>query len=70
LITPKYNALQETLKDKYNLLSVDVDESKGFSEEFGVTSVPTIIVLEESKEINRHVGYIDDDGLQSFITNS
>ena len=69
LVSPIYDTQALELKKSHILVKINVDEHKEFSEEYTVTSIPTIIKLEGStgKELDRHVGYIDEEQLKTFL---
>jgi len=54
---PVFNNLKES-KSSYVYEIVDIDENPVFATNFGVTSVPTFVIMEGDKEINRVVGNI------------
>lgn len=35
---------------------IDIDDNPGLAQEYGVSSVPTILLIEEGKELARHIG--------------
>jgi thioredoxin 1 len=57
-------AEEETDVDFYN---VDVDQSEGFASEFGVQSIPTLILIKNGKEENRSTGFIPEEKVKEFI---
>lgn len=46
---------------------VNIDEERELAESFGVMSVPTLIVLKDSEEINRSVGFKPKNSILSMI---
>lgn len=48
--------LNEMHQDGYSVYTINVDESPELSAQYGVRSVPTMIVFENGKEVNRVVG--------------
>ena len=51
---------------KFCKLNVDED-NENISKEFGVMSIPTTILFKDGKEINRNIGFLDEDSLISFL---
>lgn len=47
--------------------TVDVDYDVSWTEQYSVKSVPTTIVLENGKEIKRHVGSMSSETLKQLI---
>ena len=67
---PIYEEISKELDKDYTFTKVNVDEEKEFAQEFGVSSLPTIIILDGDEEINRNVGYMMPEDLKPFIQNS
>ena len=42
----------------FKIVSVDVDENMGLAEEYGVSSIPCLLVFKGGAEVNRSVGLI------------
>ena len=51
---------------KFCKLNVDED-NENISKEYGVMSIPTVILFKNGKEINRNIGFMDEDSLIEFI---
>ena len=51
---------------KFCKLNVDEDETE-ISKEFGVMSIPTVILFKDGKEIKRNIGFMDEDSLIEFL---
>lgn len=52
-----------------DIYKVDVDENEQTAREFGIMSIPTIVLLKDGKEIARNVGLMNHDSLIDFINN-
>ena len=46
---------------------VDVDEEMELAMKFGVASIPTLVVLENGKEVNRMVGYRPKEEIEKIL---
>lgn len=55
MLTPKLNRLVES-KGYNNWYKVDIDESELLGEQFKVEFIPTIVVLNDGKEVKRATG--------------
>ena len=51
---------------KFCKLNVDEDETE-ISKEFGVMSIPTVILFKDGKEIKRNIGFMDENSLIEFL---
>ena len=59
MIGPILNSVSDELETG-KLVKVDVDESPITAEEFQIRSIPTIVVLKDGEEQERHVGANSD----------
>ena len=48
--------MQELLDEGYNIEFIDGDENREVAIEYNIRSIPTTVIEEEGKEINRLVG--------------
>lgn len=55
-------------KKKIKIVKVDTDRAPNVSAQFGVSSIPTLVLLKGGKEQKRHVGLLDEKGLETFIS--
>ncbi len=53
---PIIDGLTKQFKQKAAILIVDVDENKDLAASFQITSIPTLIILKDGKEIQRFIG--------------
>lgn len=57
-----------TKYDNIKFCKLNVDEDGlDISKEFGVMSIPTIILFKDGKEIKRNIGFMDEDSLIEFL---
>ena len=63
MIAPELEKAQGNLK----VIKVDGDEFEDLAKEYGVMSIPTLILFEDGKEIKRNIGFIDRDRIEKFI---
>jgi len=65
--TPILEALAKELEGEVIIGKVDIDKSQKTTTQFGVTSVPTLVLLKDGQEVRRVVGLRDADSLKSLI---
>lgn len=46
---------------------INVDEQMGLAQEFGISSIPTLVVIKNSEVINKSVGLISKDEILSLL---
>ena len=56
MLSPILEQVQDEVKDKATIFKFDVDESEEISKEFGIMSVPCMVVLKDGQEVSRMVG--------------
>jgi thioredoxin 1 len=60
----------EELAEKRNdvkIVSVNVDDEDLLAEKYGVSSIPCLVVFKDGKEINRNVGFIQQEEIESLL---
>ncbi len=66
MIAPTIEQLSNERTDA-NICKVDTEASPEIAHEFGVMSIPTLIVFKDGKEFNRIVGVNSKDQLNYYI---
>ena len=67
MIKPELEIVAKELEGKTAIGALDIDESQKTAAEFTVTSVPTLVLFKDGKEVNRLVGLRDAEGIVDFI---
>ena len=67
MLAPVLVNLDKKYEDEVEIYKVNVDEAQDAAIRYGVVSVPTLIFFKEGKEIERQVGYMDEDELSKII---
>lgn len=62
MITPELEKAESSIK----VVKVDVDEFENIAREYGVMSIPTLILFNEGKEVKRTIGFIDKEKIENF----
>ena len=60
------NAKENHSDIKFCKLNVDEDNDN-ISKDFGVMSIPTVVVFKDGKEIKRNTGFMNEDDLNDFL---
>ena len=59
---------EEVSKEKdMNFIKLDVDKYSDIAREYGVMSIPTMILFRDGKEVKRHTGFMSKDDLLEFL---
>jgi len=67
MISPIMEELAGELGEKATIAKVDIEASQNTTAHFGVTSIPTVILFKDGKEVNRVVGVRDKETFSSLI---
>lgn len=63
MIAPELERVESSIK----VVKVDVDEFEDLAKQYGVMSIPTLILFNDGKEVKRNIGFIDKDRIEKFI---
>lgn len=71
MAAPIIDKLADEYRGKVLIAKVNVDENRQTAQEFGVMSIPTVIMFEEEdgdvKPVKKQVGFPGEDGYRSMI---
>ena len=67
MFAPVLVELEKKYGDEVKFYKVNIDESEDAAIRYGVSSVPTLIFFKDGEEIDRQVGFADEDELSNWI---
>ncbi len=67
MLAPIFDELSEELADKAEFFSADVDANPDAARQFGVMSIPNIVILKDGEVVNRQVGFVPKEILKTMI---
>lgn len=72
MAAPIIDKLADEYQDKVLIVKVDVDESRETAKQYGVMSIPTVIILKadkdgEIKELKKQIGFPGEDGYKKML---
>lgn len=67
MLSPLIDALSEEYEGKINVGKVNVDEQGALAAQFGIVSIPTVIIFKDGKEVKRIIGVHDADEYRDEI---
>lgn len=67
MIAPIVEELSSELHGKATIAKLDIEKAQEVTAEYQVTSIPTIILFKDGKELKRIVGLRDKDTLKNLI---
>lgn len=66
-VSPLVDELEKEFQGQVEVVRVDVDSSGDLAREAGVRGVPTLVAYRDGKEIRRHGGTLDRNGLRTLF---
>jgi thioredoxin 1 len=67
LLLPIFEELAPEYEGKIKFVKVNVDESANTAQQFGVLSIPTLVVLKDGQEVDRMTGFQTADVLRGKL---
>lgn len=68
MLSPLVEQLAEDKSDEITVCKVDINQQEALADQFGVESVPTLILFKNGKEAKRTVGFQPMPLLLNFIS--
>ena len=53
--------------DKVKIVSINVDDEEELTKEYGVMSIPCLVLFNQGKETERKIGLMSKEDLETFI---
>lgn len=57
----------EEVESDLEVIKVDTDKFEELSQEYGVMTIPTLILFDKGKEIKRNIGFISKEEIEEFL---
>ena len=67
MLAPVLEQVAKDIKGKAVIGKVDIDAEQETATKFQITSVPTMILFKDGKEVNRLVGLRNADAIKDFV---
>lgn len=67
MVAPIVEELSDAYDGRLNVCKVDVDEAEAVAMQFGIMSIPTLMIFKNGEEQERVVGYRSIDDLAALI---
>lgn len=68
MLGPILEQVAKDLAGKVRVAKLDIDDNQGTASQYKVTSVPTVILFHNGKEVDRLVGLRDVAGIKKFLS--
>ena len=70
MVGPVVEQIAQTQSDKIKVVKLNVDENQDIAMKYGVQSIPSLMIFNKGKELNRIVGAAPKDTYVKFINDS
>lgn len=67
MLSPIVEKLSNEYAGKVTFLKVDVDQCPDIAAQYGIMSIPTLIMTKDGKAVGSTMGYMPESDLKSFI---
>lgn len=67
MISPILDELAAEFGDKVKIVKINIDENQGTPAQFGVRSIPTLMLFKEGKAVATQVGALPKNQLANFV---
>jgi thioredoxin 1 len=67
MIAPVLEELDQELAGKVKIVKVDVDENQETAGQFGIMSIPTLLVLKDGQPVDKVVGFQPKESLAGLL---
>lgn len=68
MLSPILAEIAEKMKGQVTIAKLDIDTAQDTTAKFQVTSVPTLILFKDGKEVERVVGLRDAESLEKMVS--
>lgn len=69
MMKPVIEELEKEFEGQVEFVKINVDENPGEAAKYGVMGIPTFVVVKDSKEVGRKVGFTSKDELAKLLAN-
>lgn len=67
MLAPELEAFAEEVEGKIKVGKVNVDEEGELAREFGIMSIPTLLVFKNGEQVNKSMGFCQKDKLYELV---
>ena len=67
IIAPLIDELAGAYDGRATVAKVDVDQEGALAEQFGVQSIPTLLIMKDGQEVNRFIGVTSKEDLAAAL---
>lgn len=69
MLAPVIEEIADEHEGEIKVGKVNVDEEQGLAMQFGITSIPTIMLFNGGKAVKTEIGYMPKNQIENMLTN-
>lgn len=69
MIGPVIEKIATESNGRWNVVKIEADSNQDILMEYGIRSIPTLIVLKDGKEVHREIGFKQKEVLEGILEN-
>ena len=70
MLAPVVEEIADAYSGKLKVGKINVDEENALAAQFGIASIPTVVIIKDGKIVNNSVGFIPKNELEQMINES
>jgi thioredoxin 1 len=70
MVGPILEKLGESMSDRIKIVKLNVDENQELALNYGIKSIPSLLLFRDGKEVARTIGAATEQTYQKFVQNS
>lgn len=67
MLSPVVDSVSEQLSDKVDFYKVNVDEEAELAREYGIMSIPTLILFKDGEMVEQSIGLIGEADIKELV---
>ena len=67
MLAPVLEGVSEDMKDHVKFYNIDVDENPNLAEEFGITSIPALVIVKHGEKKDLQIGFQPKEDIVRFV---
>jgi thioredoxin 1 len=69
MLAPVFEELGNEMKEKANFFKVDIDKSLEIAQQYGINTVPTMLIFKNGKVVDKLVGFVPKVNIKNKVEN-
>lgn len=70
MLGPVLEQVAKQTEGEFDVVKLDIDQNMDLAKEYGVMSIPTMVVVKDGKEVDRVVGFRQADQIIEVLNNN